>query len=125
MPAVFAHTRTSDFAQTYFDFVSDDGGENQILAAQTLAFTERQRRGDEIARMTRVGFPIDVVVIHGPDHVAIQKCGIHWVGLEPGNERGGFAPACGTAHRAIVFEQDLRILLLAPTQSAADGIEPK
>ena len=44
MPAVFAHAGPPDFAQPHFDFVGDDRGENQILAAQTFAFTERQRR---------------------------------------------------------------------------------
>ncbi len=73
MPAVFADARPAHFAKTHLDFVGDDGGENQILAAQAFAFAQRQRRGDEIARMARIGLPIDVVVIHGADHVAIQK----------------------------------------------------
>ena len=38
MPAVFAHARPSDFAKAHFDFVGDDGGENQIFAAQSFAF---------------------------------------------------------------------------------------
>ena len=73
MPAIFAHTWPANFAKTHFDFVGDDGGENQILAAQPFAFAECQRRGDEIARMTRIGFPINVVVIHRADHVAVEK----------------------------------------------------
>ena len=36
--------------------------------------------------MTRIGFPIDVVVIHRPDHVAIQKRGIDRIGLKTGDE---------------------------------------
>ncbi len=40
MPAVFAHARPADFAKTHFDFVGDDRGENQILAAQAFAFAQ-------------------------------------------------------------------------------------
>ena len=86
MPAVFAHARPPDFAKAHFDFVGDDRGENQIFAAQTFAFTERQRRSDEIARMTRIGLPIDVVVIHRADHVAVEKRRIDRIGLEAGDE---------------------------------------
>ena len=82
MPAVFAHARSPDFAETHFNFVSDNGGENQILAAQTFAFTQRQRRGDEIARMTWIGFPINVVVIHRANHVAVEKRGIDRVSFK-------------------------------------------
>src|SRR5438094_452148 len=46
MPSVLAHAWPSDFAQ-------------------------RQRRSDEIAGVTWIGFPIDVVVIHRANHVAI------------------------------------------------------
>ncbi len=39
MPAVLAHTRPSNFAKAHFDFVGDDGRENQIFAAEPFAFT--------------------------------------------------------------------------------------
>ena len=123
MPAVFAHARPADFAKPHLDFVGDDGGENQILAAESFAFAECQRRSDEIAWMTRVGLPIDVVVIHRADHVAVQKRRIHRIGLEAGNKRGGSAIAAG--HRAIMLEQNLGVILLAAAQRAADGIEPE
>ena len=71
MPAVLAHTRLSNFAKAHFDFVGDDGRENQIFAAEPFAFTQRERSSDEVAGMTRIRFPIDVVVIHRADHVAI------------------------------------------------------
>ena len=77
--------------------------------------------------MTRVGLPIDVVVIHRADHVAVQKCGVDRVGFEAGNECGGFSvTALATGHPLrMMLEQDLRIVLLAPAQRAADGIEPE
>ena len=104
-------------------FVGDDGGENQFFATQALALAQRQRCGDEIARMARIGFPINIVVIHRANHVAVEKGRIHRIGLEPGHKRSGFAiPA---AHRAVVLEQNLGIILLAPTKRAADGVEPK
>ncbi len=93
MPAVFAHARTSDFAKAHFNFVGDNRSENQIFAAESFAFAERQRRSNQIARMTRVCFPIDIVVVHGADHVAIQKRRIYWVCFEAGNKRGGFLPS--------------------------------
>ena len=123
MPAVFTHTRPSHFAKTHFNFVSDDRGENQIFATEAFAFTECQRRSDEIARMTWIGFPIDVVVIHRADHVAIQKCGIDWIGLEPGDERR--RATIGTGHRPVMFQQNLGVILPTAAQSAANGIEPK
>ena len=38
MPAVFAYARPAHFAESHFDFVGDDGGENQVLTAQAFAF---------------------------------------------------------------------------------------
>ena len=95
MPAVLAHARPSDFAKAHFDFVGDDSRENQIFAAQSFAFTERERRGDEIARVTRVRFPINVVVIHRANHVAVQKCRIDRIGFETGDKRSGVTFAAG------------------------------
>src|SRR5438876_11724218 len=93
MPAVFTHARSSDFTETHFNFVRDDRAENQIFAAQSFAFTQCERRSDEIAWMTRIGFPIDVVVIHRADHVPIQKRGIDRISLEAGNKYGRFTIA--------------------------------
>ncbi len=132
MPAVFAHAGPSDFAKSHFDFVGDDRGENQILAAQSFAFAQCERRSDEIARMTRIGFPINVVVIHRPDHVAVEKRRIDRIGFETGDERGrpSFAAlATGRVrrggHRAIMLQQNLRVFLLAAAERAADRVEPK
>ena len=123
MPAVFSHARTPDFAKPHLNFVGDDRSENQIFAAQSFAFAECQRRRNEIARVTRVGLPIDVVVIHRANHVAIHECRVDRIGLEAGHECGGFFIAA--AHRAMMLEQDLGVVLLASTQRAADGIEPE
>ena len=73
--------------------------------------------------MTRVGLPIDVVVIHRADHVPVQKCGVDRIGFEAGNECGGFSIAA--AHGAMMLEQDLGVFLLAPAERAANGIEPE
>jgi len=51
-------------------------GENQILAASNPRPNRCQRSGDEVARVTWIGFPINVVVIHCADHVAIGNCRI-------------------------------------------------
>jgi hypothetical protein len=123
MPSIFAHPWPADFAKTHLNFVGNDRGENQIFAAEPLAFTECQRRGDEIARVTRIGLPINVVVIHRPDHVAIQKRRIDRISFEAGNKCRGVAIAAG--HRAIMLQQNPRIILLASAKGAADGIEPK
>ena len=73
--------------------------------------------------MTRVGFPIDIVVIHRANHVAIHECCVDRVGLEAGDECGRFSIAA--AHGAMMLEQDLSVFLLASTQRAADRIEPE
>jgi hypothetical protein len=70
MPSILAHARSTNFAKTHFDLIRNDGGENKIFTAETFAFAKRQRRGDKIAWVTRIGFLIDVVVIHRPNHVA-------------------------------------------------------
>ena len=127
MPAVFAHTRSADLAKAHFNFVGDDGGKDQILAAQTLAFTKGKRRGDEIAGMTRIRFPINIVVIHSADHVAIQKCSIDRVRFESRDEGGGaaVASALATRHGAVMLQQNLRVILLTAAKRAANGIKPK
>ena len=73
--------------------------------------------------MARIGFPIDVVVIHRANHVTIQKSCVDWIGLKAGDECRCFS--ISAAHRAIMFEQNLRVFLLTSTQGAADGIEPE
>jgi hypothetical protein len=73
--------------------------------------------------MTRIGFPIDVVVIHRAHHVAIQKSCVDWVGLKAGDECGCFS--ISAAHRPIMFEQNRRVFLPTSTQGAADRIEPE
>src|SRR4029453_592789 len=90
---------------------------------QSFAFTKRQRSSDKIARVTRIGFPVDVVVIHGPNHVTIHERCIDRICLEAGNKCSGFAIAA--AHGAMMLEQNFGILLLAPTQRTADELEPK
>ena len=73
--------------------------------------------------MARVGLPVDVVVIHRANHVAIHECCVDWVGFEAGDECSGLSVAA--AHGAMMLEQDLGVVLLASTQRAADGIEPE
>src|SRR5438876_6077033 len=123
MPTVLTHARSPDFTKTHFNLIGNDGGENQIFAAQSFAFTERERRSDEIARMTRIRFPIDVVVIHGANHVTIWKCCIDGVRFEAGHKRRRFAVT--TANRAVMFQQNFRVLLLTATERTAYRVEPK
>ena len=73
--------------------------------------------------MAWIGFPIDVVVIHRANHVAIHECCVDRIGLEAGNKCGGFSIAA--AHSAMMLEQDLGVFLLASAQRAANGIEPE
>src|SRR5437868_13142713 len=113
MPAILAHTWPADLAKTHFDLVGDDGGENQIPSAEFFALAQCQWRSDEIAGVARISFPINVVVIHRADHVAVQKRGIDRIGLEAANERRGFAVSA--THRAIMLQQNLRVILLAAT----------
>ena len=123
MPAVFAHPWPADLAETHFNLVGDDGRKNQILAAQPFTLAKRERRGDQIARMTRIGLPIDVVVIHRADHVTVDKRRIDRISLEPGDESGRRAVAA--AHRPVMFQQYLGVILLTATERAADGVEPE
>jgi hypothetical protein len=73
--------------------------------------------------MTRVGFPIDVVVIHRPDHVSVEKRRIDRIGFESRDKRRRFG--ISAAHRAIMLQQNFGIILLTAAKGAADGIEPK
>ena len=64
--------------------------------------------------------------------MAIHECCVDRVGLEAGDECGGFSVAALATgrvrrggHRAMMLEQDLGVVLLASTQRAADGIEPE
>ena len=77
--------------------------------------------------MTRIRFPINVVVIHGPNHVPIQKCGIHRIGLESRHECGGvpLIAVLIAGHGAVMLQQNLRVILLTAAKRTANGIEPK
>src|SRR5215471_1695267 len=86
MPTVFPHARPSDFTQAHLDLVCNDRGENQVLAAQTFGLAECQRCGDEVAWVTWISFPINVIVIHRADHVAIYERCVDRICLEAGNK---------------------------------------
>src|SRR4029453_16209798 len=73
--------------------------------------------------MTRIRFPEDVVIIHGPDHVTIYERCIDRICLEAGNKCSGLAVTA--AHGAMMLKQNLRVLLLVSTLSATNGIEPE
>ena len=77
--------------------------------------------------MARIRLPINIVVIHGPNHVAIQKCRIDRIGLEPGDEcsRATVAAVPATGHSPVMPQQDLCIILLAAAKRTANGVEPK
>ena len=83
--------------------------------------------------MAWIGFPVNVVVIHGADHVTIQKRRIDWIGLEARHERRGSAFPTALAngrvrrggHCAIMLQQNLCIILLTAAECAADRIKPK
>src|SRR5947208_10059136 len=83
--------------------------------------------------MAWIGLPINVVVIHGANHVTIQKRGIHWIGLEARHERRGSAFPTALANGRVrrgghgpgVFQQNPSVFLLTSAKRAADGIEPE
>ena len=52
-----------------------------------------------------------------------MKRRVHGIGLESGNKGSGAAVTA--AHCAIMLEQNLRVILLAATERAADGVEPE
>ena len=106
-----------DLAKPHLDFVGDDRREDQIFAGEILAFAQRQRPGDDVARMARVGLPVDIVVVHRADHVRIHERRVDGVGLEAGNERRARPDRRIAGHLAMVVEQDLRVLLLAAAQA--------
>jgi hypothetical protein len=79
--------------------------------------------------------------------MSVHERGVDWVRLESRNECGGFPVAAARgavmltchsersrgisgirsciAHRTMMLQQYFRVLLLAATQRAADGIEPE
>ena len=73
--------------------------------------------------MAWISFPINVVVIHGADHVAIQKRRIDRIGLETGDECGGGAVAA--THRLVMLQQNPGVILLTASKRATDRVEPK
>ena len=52
-----------------------------------------------------------------------MKRRVDGIGLEAGNEAGCLAIAA--AHRPVMLEQNLRVILLAAAQRTADGVEPE
>jgi len=122
VPAVLTDPRDAELAQTHLDLVGDHGSKDQVLPRQAEILTERERTGDDVGWVAGVGFPVNVVVVHRPDHVIVQKGRIDRVGLVTRHKAGALA---GASHRLVVIEEDVRVFLAASPERAPERVVPE
>jgi hypothetical protein len=120
MPSALANPREGRFAQAHLKFVAEHQANNQFLPVPAGTFTARNRRRKNVRRMRWVLFPVDVVVIHTPDHQRIGERCRNRIDAPPAPDYG-----CESDRRNLVenVQRDLHIVLLISTNRAPEGVK--
>ena len=73
MPADLADAGERDLAQTLLELVGEGDADEEIAPGTAGLFRRRHRRRDEVRGMRGILLPIDVVVIHDPNHQGVEQ----------------------------------------------------
>ncbi len=73
VPADLANAREGDLAQALLELVGQRGTEDQIAARASGPFGGCHGRRDDVGGVGRVLLPVDVVVVHDPDHEGVEQ----------------------------------------------------
>ena len=122
MPPAFAYPGKGRFAKAHLEFVPQNQPDDQFAAVAPGSFTTRQCRRENVGRMRWILLPVNIVVIHAPDHQGVGQRGGDCVNALAGaDHRSQTTPGNLVQH----LQCDLHIMLLVTAQRAADGIEQK
>ncbi len=120
VPAALADSREGCFAQAHLELMPQNDTDDQILPAPTLTLTAGECRWDDIGWVGRILLPVDIVVVHHPDHEGIGQGGRDDVHLFAApDHRGRPLPGDFVQH----LESVTRVFLKVSTQRATNGVE--
>ena len=120
MPTALADARESGLAESHFKFVAQHESNDQFLAIALGALTTRHRSRENIGRMRRILFPVNVVVIHATNHQGIRQRRRHCIHFLTRADHGR-RPASGNLLQH--FKRNDHVMLLISAKRAAHRIE--
>ncbi len=119
VPADLAHAGVGDLAQTLLELVGEGDADQQIASGTAGTLGRRHRRRDQIGGVRRVLFPVNVVVIHHPDHQGVEKRRRNRVPELTGHQDPAIPRAgCFGEHLA----GDVDVVLLCTAERTADRV---
>ena len=68
VPAALADARKRGLAKAHLEFVTQYDTDDEVFAVAACPLTASDRSRDDIGWVGRILLPVDVVVIHYPDH---------------------------------------------------------
>ena len=81
VPAALPDPGDGELAEAHLDLVGQHDPEDEVAPGEALPLAEGARGRDDVARVRRVGLPVDVVVVHRPDHEGVQEGRVDRLGL--------------------------------------------
>ncbi len=122
MPFAFAYPRHGELAQSALEFVCQNDGGNDGFCGFVFPLSYRQGHRNEIARMTRILFPVNVIEIQSAYHQTVQKRGIVGRDLFAACNYSGL---CFATHVRIDLPDNINIVGGVTAKRAADRIVEK
>ncbi len=120
VPTALADAREGRLAKAHLELVPQDDADDQLFSTGALTLGAGERRRDDVGRVRRILLPVDVVVVHHPDHQGVGERGRDDIRLPAAaDHRRRALPADLVQH----LERVARILLNVSTQRAADRVE--
>ncbi len=68
MPLTFPDAGLGELAEALLELVGEDDSHDDVLHRRADRLADGQSGGNDIARMARIFFPVDVVEVEGADH---------------------------------------------------------
>ena len=73
VPSALTNTWNRRLTQAHLELVTENDSGDQLLSAQSRAFSDRHGSRNNIGRMRGVLLPVDIIVVHHPDHQRIGE----------------------------------------------------
>ncbi|MBA7615938.1 hypothetical protein ES703_23228 [subsurface metagenome] len=119
MPLAFPEAWHGELAQALLELVGQHDSRDDIFHGGPYQLTHVQGGGDEVRRVGRVLFPVDVVEVQGPDGQGVDEGGVNSRQALSAHQQAGLT---GPFHLAVDFAHDLHVPGVESAEGAADGI---
>ena len=120
VPAALPDSRERRLAQAHLELVPQHDPHDQLPTVLVRTLCARHGCRDDVRRVGRILLPVDVVVVHHPDHQRVGQGGgddVH------STARADHGPGTVTRYLVEHFERDLGVLLLEAAERAAQRVQ--